>query len=130
MGLGTWSQYCVFPETHLIKLDNPPTHVESGMGSVLSTGMFVTSKAQQVEEGSNCVVFGSNSLALIIAYGLKKSDKCNIVVLVGAPHLKEFVESFDGIFVEDAGNPTDVQKHLLTISDVGFDYTFECCSFK
>lgn len=75
-------------------------------------------------------MFGSNSLALIIAYGLKKSDKCNIVVLVGAPHLKEFVESFDGIFVEDAGNPTDVQKHLMTISDVGFDYTFECCSFK
>jgi len=42
MGVGTWSEYCVFPETHVIKLDNKPTHVESGMGSVLSTGMFVT----------------------------------------------------------------------------------------
>ena len=67
---------------------------------------------------------------MIIAYALKKSDKCSIVVLVGAPHLREFVESFDGIFVEDTGLPTDVQKHLMTISDVGFDYTFECSSFQ
>ena len=108
MGLGTWSQHCVFPETHLVKLDSEPTHIESGIGSVLCSGMFVTQKAVQVEEGSNCVVFGSNSLALIIAYGLKKADKCNIVVLVGAPHLKDFVESFEGVFVEDSGNPTDV----------------------
>lgn len=110
MGLGTWSQYCIFPETHLIKLDSAPTHIESGMGSVLSTGMFVTQKAVQVEEGSNCVVFGTNSLALIIAYGLKKADKCNIVVVVGSPHMKEFVESFDGVFVEDKPEVTEVQK--------------------
>ena len=67
---------------------------------------------------------------MIIAYGLKKADNCNIVVLVGAPHLKDFVETFGGVFVEDAGEPTDVQKQLMTISDVGFDYTFECSSFK
>ena len=90
----------------------------------------MTQKAVQVEEGSNCVVFGSNSLALIIAYALKQSDKCDKVVLVGAPHLKDFVESFNGIFIEDAGAATDVQKQLMTVSDVGFDYTFECTRFK
>lgn len=78
------------------------------MGSVLSTGMFVTQKAVQVEENSNCAVFGSNSLALIVAYGLKKADKCNIVVVVGAAHLQDFVESFGGTFVEDKGEATDV----------------------
>jgi len=44
MGLGTWSQFCVFPETHLVKLDGAPDHVDSGIGSVLATGMFVTQK--------------------------------------------------------------------------------------
>lgn len=108
MGLGTWSQYCVFPETHLVKLDSQPDHVDSGIGSVLATGMFVTQKGVQVEEGSNCVVFGSNSLALIIAYALKKSDKCEKVVVVAEEHLKEFIESFDGIFVHDEGEATEI----------------------
>jgi hypothetical protein len=45
---------------------------------------------------------------LIIAYCLKKADKCNIVVVVAKAHLQEFVESFDGTFVLDEGNPTDI----------------------
>jgi len=44
MGLGTWSELSVFPETHLVKLESEPDHIDSGIGSVLSTGMFITSK--------------------------------------------------------------------------------------
>lgn len=53
-------------------------------------------------------MFGSNSLALIIAYALKKSDKCEKVVVVAEEHLKEFIESFDGIFVHDEGEATEI----------------------
>jgi threonine dehydrogenase-like Zn-dependent dehydrogenase len=108
MGLGTWSEYCVFPETHLIKLESEPDHIDSGIGSVLSTGMFVTSKGVAVESGSNCTVFGSNSLALIIAYCLKKADGCDKVVVVGEENMREYVESFEGIFILDEGEATDI----------------------
>lgn len=66
-----------------MKLDNEPDHIDSGIGSVLCTGMYVSSKGVEVEKGSNCVVFGSNSLAVILAYVLKKIDECEKVVVVG-----------------------------------------------
>mgnify|MGYP001558901888 CR=1 FL=1 len=75
-------------------------------------------------------MFGSNSLALIVAYALKKSDQCEKVVVVAEEHLKDFIESFDGIFVLDDGEPTEVQKQLMAISTDGYDYTFECSNFQ
>mgnify|MGYP006890157833 FL=1 len=75
-------------------------------------------------------MFGSNSLALIVAYALKKSDQCEKVVVVAEEHLKDFIESFDGIFVLDDGEPTEVQKQLMAISADGYDYTFECSNFQ
>jgi S-(hydroxymethyl)glutathione dehydrogenase/alcohol dehydrogenase len=130
MGLGTWAQHIVVPETHLVKLESEPDHIDSGIGSVLATGMFVAQSAVDVEKGSNCAVFGSNSVAMILAYGLKKGFECDNVVVVAHPDLKDFVESFEGTFISSEQEPTEAQKELMATVADGYDYTFESCSFK
>jgi threonine dehydrogenase-like Zn-dependent dehydrogenase len=82
MGLGTWAEHVVVPETHLVKLETEPDHIDAGIGSVLATGMFVASKGTEIEEGANCCVFGNNSVAVIVAYALKKAHKAEKVVVV------------------------------------------------
>lgn len=128
-GLGTWSQYAVFPVSNLIKLDHEPTVADSGLGSVLSTGLLGPSKIVNVEEGDNVVVFGSNSLGLTLLTSLKAKTSGTIVV-VGAQEDKELFEGLGATFVVDEGAPTDVQAKLMTIIPDGYDYTFEASSFS
>ena len=130
MGLGTWSEYVNVPETHLVKLPGQPDHADSAIGSVLATGMLTATKAVSVEEGSNCAVFGSNTVAVITAYALKKGHSCDKVIVVGDSSIKDLIESLEIQFILDEGETTDIQKQLMEISPDGYDYTFESSSFQ
>lgn len=99
MGVGTWSEYVVIPETHVVKLESQPDHIDSGIGSVLATGMMAAEKAAGVEEGSNVCVIGDNSVAMILSYALKQGFGCETVTAVSSPELKDMIESFGATHV-------------------------------
>lgn len=130
MGVGTWSEYVVIPETHVIKLESEPDHVDSGIGSVLATGMMAAEKAAGVEEGSNVCVIGDNSVAMILSYALKQGFGCETVTAVSSPELKDMVESFGANHVSIDQSTEDIQKAVMEIIPDGYDYTFESSSFS
>ena len=128
-GLGTWSQYAVFPASNLIKLDHEPTLEDSGLGSVLATGLLGPSKIVDVSNRDNVVIFGSNSLALALFTSIKTKTEGTIVV-VGAKDDQELFEGLGAKYVVDEGTPTDVQAKLMAIIPDGYDYSFEASSFN
>jgi len=108
MGLGTWSEYINVPSTHLSKLMTEPDIVDSAIGSVLATGMLGATHGVDVEDDCNIAVFGSNTVAVITAYALKKGHSAKKVVLVGDAKVEQLIESLDCEFILDEGEPTDI----------------------
>lgn len=92
--------------------------------------MFVGQTAVKVEEGSNCVVFGNNSVAMITAFALKNGYKCEHVIVVAHPDVKPLIDALGLEFISDQDEPTEVQKTLMGIVADGYDYTFESSSFQ
>lgn len=127
-GVGTWSQYACFHAAHLTKLEKEPTIKDAGLGSVLATGLLAPSKVLKVDEEGTIAIFGSNSLALTLLAGLKKTNPKKVVV-VGNKADQELFEKLGATFILDEGEATDVQKTLMEESASGYDFTFEATDF-
>ena len=130
MGLGTWSQYAVFPEGHLLKINEEPSPMNAGLGSLVGPALAATRQFFQVEEGSTCAVFGSSVLSVLIVLGLRRL-KCNIVVVSeGVPSIEALFDELGCYVVRVEGrSPTDVKADLLKVYELGYDYTFECSNY-
>ncbi|HQR23494.1 MAG TPA: S-(hydroxymethyl)glutathione dehydrogenase/class III alcohol dehydrogenase [Steroidobacteraceae bacterium] len=128
MGCSTFSNYTVLPEIAVAKIrDDAPFDKACYVGCGVTTGVGAVVNTAKVEAGANCVVFGLGGIGLNVVQGLKMVGAAKIVG-VDVNDAKESWGRRFGIthFVNPKRVEGDLVQHLVTLTDGGADYTFDC----
>lgn len=128
MGCSTFSNYTVLPEIAVAKIrDDAPFDKACYVGCGVTTGVGAVVNTAKVEAGANCVVFGLGGIGLNVVQGLKLVGAAKIVG-VDVNDAKESWGRRFGIthFVNPKRVEGDLVQHLVTLTDGGADYTFDC----
>src|ERR1700742_406772 len=128
MGCSTFSNYTVLPEIALAKI-RTDAHFDKAcyIGCGVTTGVRAVVNPAQVEPGANCVVFALGGIGLNVIQGLKMVGADKIIGV----DLNDDKESWGRRFgMTDFVNPKtidgDIVPHLVSLSDGGAYYTFDC----
>lgn len=128
MGCSTFSNYTVLPEIAVAKIrEDAPFDKACYVGCGVTTGVGAVVNTAKVEAGANCVVFGLGGIGLNVVQGLKMVGAAKIVG-VDVNDAKESWGRRFGIthFVNPKRVEGDLVQHLVTLTDGGADYTFDC----
>ncbi|HQR47799.1 MAG TPA: S-(hydroxymethyl)glutathione dehydrogenase/class III alcohol dehydrogenase [Steroidobacteraceae bacterium] len=128
MGCSTFSNYTVLPEIAVAKIrDDAPFDKACYVGCGVTTGVGAVVNTAKVEAGANCVVFGLGGIGLNVVQGLRMVGAAKIVG-VDVNDAKESWGRRFGIthFVNPKRVEGDLVQHLVTLTDGGADYTFDC----
>ncbi len=128
MGCSTFSNYTVLPEIAVAKIrDDAPFDKACYVGCGVTTGVGAVVNTAKVEAGANCIVFGLGGIGLNVVQGLKMVGAAKIVG-VDVNDAKESWGRRFGIthFVNPKRVEDDFVQHLVTLTDGGADYTFDC----
>ncbi|MFO1392336.1 MAG: S-(hydroxymethyl)glutathione dehydrogenase/class III alcohol dehydrogenase [Steroidobacteraceae bacterium] len=128
MGCSTFSNYTVLPEIAVAKIrDDAPFDKACYVGCGVTTGVGAVVNTAKVEAGANCIVFGLGGIGLNVVQGLKMVGAAKIVG-VDVNDAKESWGRRFGIthFVNPKRVEGDLVLHLVTLTDGGADYTFDC----
>ena len=128
MGCSTFSNFTVLPEIALAKIrEDAPFDKACYIGCGVTTGVGAVVKTAKVEPGANCIVFGLGGIGLNVIQGLRMAGADKIVGVDINPSKREWGERFGMThFVNPNNVSTDLVAHLVTITDGGADYTFDC----
>jgi S-(hydroxymethyl)glutathione dehydrogenase/alcohol dehydrogenase len=128
MGCSTFSNYTVLPEIALAKVrEDAPFDKICYIGCGVTTGIGAVINTAKVEPGANVVVFGLGGIGLNVIQGAKMAGANKIIGVDLNPKRKALGEMFGMThFVnpKDAGG--DLVPHLVSLTDGGADYSFEC----
>ena len=128
MGCSTFSNYTVLPEIALAKIrEDAPFEKVCYIGCGVTTGIGAVINTAKVEPGANVVVFGLGGIGLNVIQGARMAGANKIIGVDINPKRKAMAEKFGMThFVnpKDAGN--DLVPHLVSLTDGGADYSFEC----
>jgi S-(hydroxymethyl)glutathione dehydrogenase / alcohol dehydrogenase len=128
MGCSTFSNHTVLPEIAVAKIrPDAPFDKACYIGCGVTTGVGAVVNTAKVEPGANCIVFGLGGIGLNVIQGLKMVGADRIVGVDINPARKAWGERFG---MTDFVNPnevsTDLVQYLVTLTDGGADYTFDC----
>ena len=128
MGCSTFSNFTVLPEIALAKIrEDAPFDKACYIGCGVTTGVGADVTTAKVEPGANCIVFGLGGIGLNVIQGLRMAGADKIVGVDINPSKREWGERFGMThFVNPNNVTTDLVAHLVTITDGGADYTFDC----
>jgi S-(hydroxymethyl)glutathione dehydrogenase/alcohol dehydrogenase len=132
MGTSTFSQYTVLPEISVAKI-NP----EADLGKVcllgcgITTGYGAVVNTMDVEEGSNCVVFGLGGVGLACIMGCKERGAARIIgVDINEDKFEKAMEFGATECVNPKKFDKPIQQVLVEMTEEdgagGADYSFEC----
>lgn len=128
MGCSTFSNFTVLPEIALAKVrKDAPFDKICYIGCGVTTGVGAVAFDAKVEPGSNVVVFGLGGIGLNVIQGAKLVGADKIIGVDLNPARQKVAESFG---MTHFVNPKDVDgslvDHLVSLTDGGADYSFEC----
>ena len=128
MGCSTFSNYTVLPEIAVAKIRNDaPFEKVCYIGCGVTTGIGAVINTARVEAGANAVVFGLGGIGLNVIQGLRLVGANRIIGVDINPRRKALAERFG---MTDFVNPKelggDLVQHLVSLTDGGADYSFEC----
>ncbi|CAG2103456.1 unnamed protein product [Medioppia subpectinata] len=128
MGTSTFSQYTVVAEISVTKVnDSAPLDKVCLLGCGISTGFGAALNTANVEEGSNCAIWGLGAVGLAVANGCRVRGAKRII---GIDINADKFETAKKFGVTEFVNPKDhsrpIQEVLIEMTDGGLDYTFEC----
>ncbi|HWU26646.1 MAG TPA: S-(hydroxymethyl)glutathione dehydrogenase/class III alcohol dehydrogenase [Rhizomicrobium sp.] len=128
MGCSTFANYTVMPEIAVAKVRNDaPFDKICYIGCGVTTGIGAVIFSAKVEPGSNVVVFGLGGIGLNVIQGAKMIGADMIVGVDINPAREALARAFG---MTHFVNPNEVQgdlvAHLVTLTDGGADYSFEC----
>src|SRR5687768_9085813 len=128
MGCSTFSQHTVLPEIALAKVraDAPFDRI-CYIGCGVTTGIGAVINTAKVEPGANVVVFGLGGIGLNVIQGARLAGANKIVGVDLNPGRKPLAEKFGMThFVNPKEVGGDLVAHLVSVTDGGADYSFEC----
>src|SRR5262252_8351310 len=128
MGCSTFSEYTVLPEIALAKIrEDAPFEKVCYIGCGVTTGIGAVTNTAKVEPGANDVVFGLGGIGLNVIQGARMAGANKIVGVDINPRRKALAEKFGMThFVNPKEVQGDLVPHLVSLTDGGADYSFEC----
>jgi S-(hydroxymethyl)glutathione dehydrogenase / alcohol dehydrogenase len=128
MGCSTFSNYTVLPEIALAKIrEDAPFEKVCYIGCGVTTGIGAVINTARVEAGANAVVFGLGGIGLNVIQGLRLVGANRIIGVDINQRRKALAERFGMThFVNPKEVGGDLVQHLVSLTDGGADYSFEC----
>jgi S-(hydroxymethyl)glutathione dehydrogenase/alcohol dehydrogenase len=128
MGTSTFSNYTVLPEIALAKIrEDAPFDKVCYIGCGVTTGIGAVINTAKVEPGANVVVFGLGGIGLNVIQGARLAG-ANMIVGVDLNPAREALAKKFGMthFVNPKEVQGDLVPYLVSLTDGGADYSFEC----
>ena len=128
MGTSTFSNATVLPEIAVAKIrEDAPLDKVCTIGCGVTTGIGAVIHTAKVEAGANVVVFGLGGIGLNVIQGARLAGANRIVGVDTNPKKRPLAEKF-GIthFVNPAEVDGDLVPYLVSLTQGGADYSFEC----
>ncbi|HEY0939117.1 MAG TPA: S-(hydroxymethyl)glutathione dehydrogenase/class III alcohol dehydrogenase [Steroidobacter sp.] len=128
MGCSTFSNFTVMPEIALAKIrEDAPFDKVCYIGCGVTTGIGAVINTAKVEPGANVVVFGLGGIGLNVIQGARLAGANKIIGVDLNPARKPLAEQFGMThFVNPKEVEGDLVPYLVSLTDGGADYSFEC----
>ena len=128
MGCSTFANFTVLPEIAVAKIrEDAPFDKVCYIGCGVSTGIGAVINTAKVEPNTNCVVFGLGGIGLNVIQGLKLVGAAMIIGVDINPAREEWGRRFGMThFVNPAALQGNLVQHLMSLTDGGADYSFDC----
>jgi S-(hydroxymethyl)glutathione dehydrogenase/alcohol dehydrogenase len=128
MGTSTFANYTVLPEIALAKIrSDAPFDEVCYIGCGVTTGIGAVINTARVEAGANVVVFGLGGIGLNVIQGARLVGANKIVGVDLNPAKRPLAEKFGMThFVNPSEVQGDLVPYLVSLTDGGADYSFEC----
>ena len=128
MGCSTFSNFTVLPEIAVAKIrEDAPFDKVCYIGCGVTTGIGAVINTAKVEPGANVVVFGLGGIGLNVIQGARLAGANKIIGIDINPRRKALAEKFGMThFVNPKEVAGDLVQHVVTLTDGGADYSFEC----
>jgi len=128
MGCSTFSNYTVLPEIAVAKIrEDAPFEKVCYIGCGVTTGVGAVVNTARVEPGANVVVFGLGGIGLNVIQGARMVGADKIIGVDINPGRRELATRFGMThFVNPKEVGGDLVQHLVSLTDGGADYSFEC----
>src|SRR5579864_6773477 len=128
MGCSTFANHTVLPEIAVAKIrEDAPFDKSCYIGCGVTTGVGAVVNTAQVTPGSNVVVFGLGGIGLNVIQGAKMVGADKIIGVDVNDGKEEWGRKFGMThFVNPKKVSGDIVQHLVTLTDGGADYTFDC----
>ncbi|MCC7462443.1 MAG: S-(hydroxymethyl)glutathione dehydrogenase/class III alcohol dehydrogenase [Gammaproteobacteria bacterium] len=128
MGCSTFSNFTVLPEIAVAKIrEDAPFDKVCYIGCGVTTGIGAVINTAKVEPGANVVVFGLGGIGLNVIQGARLAGANQIIGVDRNPGRRALAEQFG---MTHFVNPQEVQgelvPYLVSLTDGGADYSFEC----
>ena len=128
MGTSTFANYTVLPEIAVAKIrPDAPFDKVCYIGCGVTTGIGAVLNTVKVEPGANVVVFGLGGIGLNVIQGARLAGAGRIVGVDVNPKRRALAEKLG---MTDFVNPSEVQgdlvPYLVSLTEGGADYSFEC----
>lgn len=128
MGTSTFATHTVLPEISLAKVrKDAPFDKICLLGCGVTTGIGAVLNTAKVEVGANVVVFGLGGVGLSVIQGARMAGANKIIGVDTNPDKKAWGERFGMThFVNPKEVEGDLVPYLVSLTDGGADYSFEC----
>ncbi len=128
MGCSTFANHTVLPEIALAKIrQDAPFEKVCYIGCGVTTGIGAVINTAKVEPGASVVVFGLGGIGLNVIQGARLAGAGKIVGVDLNPARKALAEKFGMThFVNSKEVEGDLVPYLVSLTDGGADYSFEC----
>jgi S-(hydroxymethyl)glutathione dehydrogenase/alcohol dehydrogenase len=128
MGTSTFSNYTVVPEIAVAKIrKDAPFDKVCYIGCGVTTGIGAVINTAKVQPGDNVVVIGLGGIGLNVIQGARLAGANKIVGVDINPGRRALAEKFGMTHFVNANEVgKDIVPHLVSLTDGGADFSFEC----
>jgi len=130
MGCSTFSQYTVVAEISVAVISQAaPLDKVCLLGCGITTGYGAVFNTAKVEQGSTVAVWGIGGVGLSVIQGAKEAGASKIFAIDTNPAKFAMATQFgatDCINPKELPDGTTIQQKLISLTEWGVDYTFEC----
>jgi S-(hydroxymethyl)glutathione dehydrogenase/alcohol dehydrogenase len=127
MGTSTFAQYTVVPEIALakVRMDAPLDRI-CLLGCGVTTGIGAVLHTAKVEAGSSVAVFGLGGIGLSVIQGAVMAGAERIIAVDLNPRKFELARQLGATDFVNPKETPDVAAAIVSMTDGGVDYSFEC----
>src|SRR5262249_38500679 len=127
MGTSTFAEYTVVPEIALAKVrGDAPLDRICLLGCGVTTGIGAVLHTAKVEPGSSVAVFGLGGIGLSVIQGAVLAGAERIIGVDTNPRKFQLAKQLGATELLNPSETPDVAAAIVSMTDGGVDYSFEC----